>query len=116
MEQGIQTICRIPELKDAGCYFFSILRQAEVCNGTEALEKVKLFEPDLILLDHMMPGLSGKEVSSILKNDPVYKNIPILILSAVDRMEIGDDLKADDHMVKPALLPEILSRIKEMIK
>ena len=77
-------------------------------NGVEALEKVKVFMPDLIVLDNMMPKMSGKELTDILKSNPVYKNIPIIIFSAAD----NENLKADDFMSKPIVMSDLLEKVK----
>jgi CheY-like chemotaxis protein len=62
-------------------------------NGDDALEQARSQEPDLILLDVMLPGKTGFEVCSILKGDDRYKHIPIVMLSAITK----DSGKSDDH-------------------
>ena len=80
-------------------------------NGIEALEKVKVFMPDLVLLDNMMPKMSGREVADILKNNPVYRSIPIIIFSAAD----PENLKVDDFITKPIVMSDLLERIKVVL-
>jgi CheY-like chemotaxis protein len=62
-------------------------------NGDDALEKARSQQPDLILLDVMLPGKTGFEVCSMLKGDDRYKHIPIVMLSAITK----DSGKSDDH-------------------
>ena len=88
-------------------------------DGAETLEKVKSFAPDLILLDIMMPKLSGFEVCEKLKSDPQTKDIMILMVSALS--ERGDIERAvnagcDDYLSKPVNKFELLKRVENMLK
>ena len=88
-------------------------------DGMEALEKVKSFAPDLILLDIMMPKLSGFEVCEKLKSDPKTKGIMILMVTALS--ELGDVERAvnagcDDYLSKPVNKHELLKRVDNMLK
>ena len=88
-------------------------------DGADTLEKVKTFEPDLILLDIMMPKLSGFEVCEQLKNDPKTKGIMILMVTALS--ELGDIERAvaagcDDYLSKPVNKLELLKRVENMLK
>jgi len=87
-------------------------------DGEEALEKVNSENPDLILLDLMIPKIDGYEVCRTLKFDDETKNIPIIILSALN--EAVDKQKAldagvDAYFVKPFDLEELVQKIKELI-
>ena len=85
----------------------------------EALEKVKRFSPDLILLDNIMPRMSGWEVTKILKNDPKYKEIPIVMFSALDDVKDkveGFELGVDDYITKPFNFSEVLARIRAVLR
>ena len=94
-------------------------------NGQEGLEKVKLNKPDLIILDIMMETADrGFEVARDLKKDANYKNIPILMLTAIkDRMgldfkhEAGDEtwLPVDDYVEKPLKPDELISKVKRLL-
>jgi two-component system response regulator MprA len=85
-------------------------------NGKEALEKVREREPDLVILDVMMPGLDGLEVSKRLR---AAGKIPILMLTArgtvPDRIA-GLDSGADDYMVKPFAFDELLARVRALLR
>lgn len=87
-------------------------------SGTEALQKVESESPDLILLDIMMPDISGYEVAEKLKANQEYQNIPILFLSALNNMEDiikGFQIGADDYITKPFNKDELLTRITHQI-
>lgn len=84
-------------------------------SGKQALERVKVTEPDLILLDLMMPEMNGIEVCKILKNNSKTEPIPIIFLTAatetnylISAFEVG----AVDYVIKPFKTPELLARIK----
>ena len=88
-------------------------------DGEEALEKVKRFLPDLILLDNVMPRMSGWEVTRILKGDPKYLEIPIVMFSALDDVKDkveGFELGIDDYITKPFNFSEVLARIRAALR
>jgi CheY-like chemotaxis protein len=88
-------------------------------DGVEALEKAKKFFPDLILLDNIMPRMSGWEVTKILKNDPKFKDIPIVMFSALDDVKDkveGFELGVDDYITKPFNFSEVLARIRAVLR
>jgi len=88
-------------------------------DGVEALEKVKRFFPDIILLDNIMPEMSGWEVTKILKNDPKYMEIPIIMFSAIDDVKVkveGFELGIDDYITKPFNFSEVLARIRAVLR
>ena len=81
--------------------------------------KVREFEPDLMLLDIMMPELSGIQLCRIVRADPSMKDIPVIFLSA--RGEVEDRIKgleagAEDYVSKPFNTNELLLRISKMLK
>ena len=88
-------------------------------DGVETLEKVSSFQPDLILLDIMMPRLSGFEVCEKIKATPETKDIMILMVTALS--ELGDIERAlnagcDDYLSKPVNKFELLKRVENMLK
>jgi len=91
-------------------------------NGRECLEKVKEFTPDLIMLDNIMPKMSGWEVTKILKNDPEYAewhDVPIIMFSAMDDVKDkieGFELGVDDYITKPFNFSEVLARIRAVLR
>jgi DNA-binding response OmpR family regulator len=94
-----------------------IVEKAE--DGIEALEKVKRFYPDLILLDNIMPRMTGWEVTKTLKGDPKYRDIPIIMFSALDDVKDkieGFELGVDDYITKPFNFSEVLARIRVVLR
>lgn len=88
-------------------------------DGADALKKVESFQPDLILLDVMMPKLNGFEVCRKLKNDPSTSKIMILMVTALS--ELGDIERAveagtDDFLSKPVNSLEFQKRVSNMLK
>ncbi|MDR1411174.1 MAG: response regulator [Spirochaetaceae bacterium] len=94
-----------------------VVEKAE--DGLAALEKVKHFRPDLIILDNVMPKMSGWEVTKTLKKDIKYREIPIIMFSALgdvkDKIE-GFELGVDDYITKPFNFSEVLARIRAVLR
>ncbi|MDR0876637.1 MAG: response regulator [Treponema sp.] len=91
----------------------------EANDGIEALEKVRKFTPDLILLDNIMPKMSGWEVTKTLKADPKFSSIPIVMFSAMDDVKdkvAGLELGVDDYITKPFNFSEVLARIRAVLR
>jgi DNA-binding response OmpR family regulator len=91
-------------------------------DGDVALEKIKECEPDLVILDNIMPRLSGWEVTKTLKSDKhysKYRTIPIIMFSAMnevkDKIE-GLELGVDDYITKPFNFSEVLARIRVVLR
>ena len=87
-------------------------------DGQEGLEKAKTENPDLIMLDVMMPKMDGYKVCGLLKNDARYKNIPIILFSAraqQDDTQVGKEVGADAYVTKPFEPAVLLSKIKELL-
>jgi CheY-like chemotaxis protein len=92
---------------------------AVAVDGRDTLDKVASFKPDLILLDIMMPKLSGFEVCKQLKGDPKTSGIMILMVTALN--ELGDIERAvnagtDDFLSKPVNKLELTKRVENMLK
>ena len=88
-------------------------------DGQDTLDKVDSFQPDLILLDVMMPRRNGFEVCKQLKEDPQTRKIMILMVTALN--EIGDIERAvgagtDDFLSKPVNQVELVKRVENMLK
>jgi two-component system, OmpR family, alkaline phosphatase synthesis response regulator PhoP len=87
-------------------------------NGEEALEKARAENPDIILLDVMMPPPNGFQVCRTLKDDPAYKHIPVIMLTAKTTESDqfwGLESGADGYVTKPYNSEELLSKIAELL-
>lgn len=85
--------------------------------GREALDAVESFDPDLVVLDVMMPGIDGFEVARRLRNSELH--VPILFLTARDATEDkvrGLTLGGDDYMTKPFSVEELVARIRAILR
>ncbi len=91
-------------------------------DGEEALQKVVDTDPDLIILDNIMPRLSGWEVTKKLKHDKQYRkhrHTPIIMFSAMDEVKDkieGLELGVDDYITKPFNFSEVLARIRAVLR
>ena len=87
--------------------------------GDTGLEVVRKDNPDLILLDLMLPGIDGLEITRLLKRDPATAHLPIVMLTArgeeVDRI-VGLELGADDYISKPFSPREVVLRVKAVLR
>ena len=100
-------------LSNAG---YSIIKAA---NGKEAIELIENHSPDLIILDWMMPKMSGIDVCRTLRSRSETKQIPIIILSARSEdsdKSLGLDTGADDYISKPFSPKELISRVKALLR
>jgi two-component system, OmpR family, alkaline phosphatase synthesis response regulator PhoP len=92
-------------------------------NGVEGIEKVKVFSPDCIVLDVMMPEMDGFKVCQELKKDVKFCEIPIIMLTAVASHVTstryshydGMSMEADDYLAKPASAEQITSSVRNLL-
>ena len=88
-------------------------------DGLEGIKAVGSFHPDLLVLDLMLPGISGIEVCRRLRAAEDTATLPILMLTAKDDITdkvMGLDMGADDYMTKPFAIEELLARIRMLLK
>ena len=88
-------------------------------NGNDGLKELKKFQPDLLLLDWMLPDLSGIEICKSIRKDNSFKNLPIIMLTAKGEEEDkikGLDSGVDDYLTKPFSFNELKSRIKAVLR
>lgn len=86
-------------------------------DGMEGLEMARTENPDMIILDIMLPGIDGFKVCKLLKSDDNTMHIPIIIASAKDReadLKIGMEAGTDHYLTKPFKMGDILNLIKEL--
>ena len=110
VDDTVENIKLLTQLLDAEGY-----KVKGAASGSAALRICKKKQPDLILLDIMMPGMDGYEVCSQLKADPLTANIPIIFLSALDNVQ--DKVRAFqvggvDYIQKPFEVMEVIARVK----
>jgi len=88
-------------------------------NGNEGLKQLKKFEPNLLLLDWMLPDLSGIEICKNIRKDNKFKTLPIIMLTAKGEEEDkikGLESGVDDYLTKPFSYKELLARIKAVLR
>jgi DNA-binding response OmpR family regulator len=118
MSEKILIVEDEPALQDTLAY--NLNRQGytteTAADGRAALESARRSQPDLILLDIMLPGMDGFEVCRLLRQE---MNVPILMLTArddeIDRV-IGLEVGADDYVTKPFSMRELLARVKAQLR
>jgi two-component system, cell cycle response regulator len=92
-------------------------------DGKEGLEKVRRDNPDLVILDVMMPEMNGYDVCVVMKADPELSTIPVILLTGVDKAffqtaytkHMGMMTEADDYMAKPVEAEELADRVTDFL-
>jgi two-component system phosphate regulon response regulator PhoB len=110
-----------PAQREVLCYNLEAegFRVIQAADGEEALAQIREDLPDLIVLDWMMPKLSGLEVCRQLKSRPETRRVPVIMLSArseeVDRVR-GLETGADDYVIKPYSVTELMARVRANLR
>jgi signal transduction histidine kinase len=113
----------VDDLPD-NCFLIQALLQEEgyeistANSGAEALERIHQSPPDLLLLDVMMPGLDGYEVTRRIRQNPDIPFLPILLITAHDQPSLvrGLDLGADEFIRKPVDVDELVARVRSLLR
>jgi DNA-binding response OmpR family regulator len=95
---------------------YRMVVEVDGLNGLHAVEREK---PDLVILDIMLPGMSGLDVCRKIKTDPELKNIPVIMLSAKSEeldIVLGLELGADDYVSKPFSAKVLFSRVRAVLR
>ena len=88
-------------------------------NGNDGLKELKKFQPDLLLLDWMLPDLSGVEICKSIRKDNIFKSLPVIMLTAKGEEEDkikGLDSGVDDYLTKPFSFNELMARMKAVLR
>ena len=110
-----------PDIRDLLAYHLERegYRVSKASDGAYALREIGAQQPDLVLLDLMLPGQGGLEVCRRLRQDPATAGLPIIMLTAkgdeVDRI-VGLEVGADDYIVKPFSPKEVLARVRAVLR
>lgn len=121
MSQKIYIVEDEPDIRDTLKYNFSNegFKVFTSPDGEEALSNIKKVLPDVLILDLMLPGLSGLDVCKSIRADDDIRDISIIMLTAkgeeIDRV-IGFELGADDYVTKPFSVRELILRVKVLLK
>ena len=95
------------------------LKVAVACDGVEALENLEKFNPDIVVMDIVMPRMNGYELSRRLKSDPKTQNVPVVMCSSkgeeFDRYW-GMKQGADAYIAKPFQPVELIGTIKQLLR
>lgn len=86
--------------------------------GIEALDKIRLFLPDLVIVDMVLPGLSGKDVARWIKNNKDYKHISVILITALAQKREKEALEKEEIdccLIKPFDLEQLEEKVKELI-
>ena len=121
MSQKIYIVEDEPDIRETLKYNFSNegFKVFTAPDGEEALSNIKKVLPDVLILDLMLPGLSGLDVCKSIRADADIKDMSIIMLTAkgeeIDRV-IGFELGADDYVTKPFSVRELILRVKVLLK
>lgn len=118
MAQHVLLIEDEPNIAEAIRFLLSRegLRVSHASEGSAALLLLRQDRPDLVILDHMLPGMSGLEILSALRADPENRELPVMMLTARGRdREMAEQAGADRFMTKPFSNAEILAEVRAML-
>lgn len=107
-----------PNIAEAIAFLLSRdgLRVSQASEGLSALVMLQADPPDLVILDHMLPGMSGLEILASLRADPATRGIPVMMLTARGRdRAMAEAAGADRFMTKPFSNAEILAEVRAML-
>ena len=121
MAKNIYIVEDEPDIREALTYNFKKegFNTFEFSNGDDCLQAINKKKPDVLILDIMLPGISGLDVCREIRSDEALSNIAIIMLTAkgeeIDRI-VGFELGADDYVTKPFSVRELILRVKVILK
>jgi DNA-binding response OmpR family regulator len=118
LSQHVLLIEDEPNIAEAISFILSRdgLRVSHLADGSAALDRVRSDRPDLVILDHMLPGMSGLDILTALRADPETVALPVMMLTARGRdREMAERAGADRFMSKPFSNAEILAEVRAMM-
>ena len=121
---GKKIVLYVDDNADLRRYVRTVLVANDLCvllgvNGKDGLDKLRKYNPDLVLSDLMMPVMNGGQFLKAVREDPAYRETPFVLLTAKSSMEAkieGLETGADDYLNKPFSEPELLARLKNLIR
>jgi DNA-binding response OmpR family regulator len=91
-------------------------RVSHVADGSLALDRLRRDRPDLVILDHMLPGLSGLEILAALRSDPAMRDLPVMMLTARGRdRDLAERAGADRFVSKPFSNAELMAEVRALM-
>ena len=97
---------------------FENIECIEALDGEDGLSKARKENPDVIILDIMLPKINGYKISRLLKFDELYKDIPIIMLTARTQqtdIELGQETGADEYVTKPFDMDMLVALVKKYL-
>jgi DNA-binding response OmpR family regulator len=92
-------------------------RVSHVADGSMVMDRLRADPPDLLILDHMLPGLSGLEILVALRADPLTRHLPVMMLTARGRdRDLATQAGADRFVSKPFSNTELLAEVRAMME
>ena len=118
-----ESILVVEDNQDLSLLFQLVLESAgyqvaTLDDGKDALTQVEKLQPQLVVMDIMMPEVSGLQVSRKIKDRPEYQSLPILLVSAIDRLQDDrlHDSRADAIIYKPFDLDHLIAKVSELTR
>lgn len=91
-------------------------RVSHVADGSLVMDKLRQDPPDLVILDHMLPGLSGLEILTAVRADPALRHLPVMMLTARGRdRDLAEQAGADRFVSKPFSNSDLLAEVRAMM-
>ena len=120
MAQHVLLIEDEPNIAEAIRFLLSRegLRVSHASEGSAALVLLRQDRPDLVILDHMLPGMSGLEILSALRADPENRELPVMMLTARGQSRVGElalQLGATRFMAKPFSNAEVIENVRALV-